>query len=102
MAKFYKFRTAVLPMNSLKMEEELGIKIEARFEYEELAVRLDSIIFYYPSLRVNLHDLEDDALYEKDEAWFEAQFINVVLMDGSEIIIHHDIQDFEKLLEEND
>lgn len=102
MGKFYKFKTAVIPMNSLELQEELGIKIEARFDYEELAVKLDSIIFYYPSLRKNLFELEDQEVWEKDEAWFESQFINVVLVDGSEIIIHHDIQDFVKLLEEND
>lgn len=98
MAKFYKFNTACVTKDTLGLQD-LGIEKEVNIKYKILPLNIDTIVFYYPLKALKLtQDATEDDLLTEDEVWEFAEYVNVILTDGTELTIQHPIKDFEEIV----
>lgn len=105
-SKYFKFKTACITKNELDQSEyfkELGIESSSAVDitYKDLAVNLNHIVYYYPLRAVEMGNKNTDYL-DDETSWVDAEYINLVLVDGSELTININIQDFEYILNEDD
>lgn len=103
MGKFHKFETVVQSLNEEDVIdfENYGKPLRRdNIEYQELPIRLDSIIFYHPLKVVDLQaPTEEVELFDDNDIWLYANYITIVLVDGSQMTIKCNIQVFEDIIE---
>lgn len=100
MPKFYKFKTACFSKEDFIDTESLGIEVEQKLLYKDLPINLNAIAYYYPLRAVELGKRSDATPLPEDEVWFDAKFVLITLLDGTELTINMNIQDFEILVNE--
>lgn len=100
MAQFYRFKTACFP-DDHEDYEDLGIQTKVtKLEYKDLPIRLSSIIYYYPLRALNLdQSLEDVDYLTEDEVWDYAEYVTIILVDGTQLTVKIHIKDFQDLIE---
>jgi hypothetical protein len=100
MTQFYRFKTACFPDDS-DQYEDLGIPTKVdKLEYKDLPIRLSSIIYYYPLRALNLDEqLEEVDFLSEDEIWDYAEYVTIILVDGTQLTVKINIKDFQDLIE---
>lgn len=105
MEQFYKFEVVSfnLPMGDTDMEFKSYDSVEDEdenvVEYKILPIRLSSIITYHPldivDMKANQEEIEH---FDEDDLWDLAEYVNVILVDGTQVMVKCQIKEFEKIL----